>query len=109
MNESTKSPAELEAEERFWVWLRSKVSLSTRLVEALGDLSQFSVLRYIESEHTNDGGVLKSFAIKIVPHDVAEAEIARRKPPHSPFADDYEFGRGLPAGGGLPIEVNLRW
>lgn len=35
MNESTKSSAELEAQERFWAWLKSEVSLPTSLIRAL--------------------------------------------------------------------------
>lgn len=95
------------AEERLWVWLRSEVSLPPRLIEALGDLSEFSVLRYIESEHADEGLLLKSFAIKIVPRDVAEAEMGRRQLPPSPFPDDYEIGKGLPPMECSPIEVKF--
>lgn len=108
MNESTKTSI-TAAEERFWTWLRTNITLSERLVEALGDLSQFSVLCDIKIEHTTDSQALTSFAIKVVPRDVAEAEIARRQLPSSPFPDDYEFAnRRLPIDGPM-IEIKPWW
>jgi hypothetical protein len=105
MNESTTSSTESDPQEQFWAWLRSSVSISARLIEALGDFSEFSVLRYIETKYIDDGEVLKSFAIKIVPRDVAEAERARRRLPPSPFSDDSKFDERLPAMDKPPLKV----